>query len=148
MKTIVERLRLIARRMGEDKYTPHANETILVAVDAITALSEENARLRDLLDDQTAGEWKRVADILPPLHRQVLIRLRESAGGDVCDVATYVGEYQLPEGGKESRWLLADIRLDSRQITDWAFFRSPREIEADRAARTALQHEGGNREVL
>ncbi len=36
--------------------------------------------------------------------------------GQVCDVACYVG--LQPTG--EHRWILADVRLESRQIIRWA----------------------------
>lgn len=69
----------------------------------------------------------------PPLHQQVLVQLK-AMSGDVCDVACYAGEYQLPEGGKEERWILADVRLESKQIKRWAFIRVPDEIPTDPAS--------------
>jgi hypothetical protein len=62
------------------------------------------------------SDWVKTTKSMPPPHQQVLIRLRESPGGEVCDVACYVGK--LPDG--EDRWILADVRLDTRQIVEWA----------------------------
>jgi hypothetical protein len=61
------------------------------------------------------NEWQDVTKIKPDLHQQVLVELREGAG-QVCDVACYVGK----QADGEDRWILADIRLDSRQIVRWA----------------------------
>ncbi|MBD3762598.1 hypothetical protein [Rhizorhabdus sp.] len=63
-----------------------------------------------------AGPWTPIARAHPPENRQVLVRLRESVGGGVCDVACFVG--RQPDG--EMRWIMADVRLDSRQIVEWA----------------------------
>lgn len=65
-----------------------------------------------------AGEWIALGDEMPKLHNQVLVRLRGGAGF-VADVACYIGKQD--EGGKQiDRWILADVRLESRQITHWA----------------------------
>lgn len=61
-----------------------------------------------------AGPWMPVGK-KPPVHTQVLVRLRGGAGF-TADVACYTG--RTPEG--EERWILADVRLESRQITHWA----------------------------
>ncbi len=61
-----------------------------------------------------AGSWVPIAE-RPPLHTQVLVRLKGGTGF-VADVACYAG--LQPDG--EDRWLLADVRLESRQITHWA----------------------------
>lgn len=61
--------------------------------------------------------WTKPSKALPPRDQQVLIRLVDSVGGEVCDVACYVGK----QTDGEDRWILADIRLDTRQIAEWAF---------------------------
>lgn len=61
--------------------------------------------------------WTKPNKALPPPDQQVLVRLVDSVGGEVCDVACYVGK----QTDGEDRWILADIRLDTRQITEWAF---------------------------
>ena len=61
-----------------------------------------------------AGEWTPVSK-KPPLHNQVLVRLRGGVGF-TADVACYIGRDD--EGN--DRWILADVTLDSRQITHWA----------------------------
>ena len=65
-----------------------------------------------------AGPWIALPE-KPPLHTQVLVRLRGGVGFS-ADVACYAGKFERPEGGMEERWILADVRLESRQITHWA----------------------------
>lgn len=62
-----------------------------------------------------AGPWIARGDAMPPLHTSVLVRLRGGAGF-AADVACYVGKQ--PDG--KERWILADVRLESRQVTHWA----------------------------
>ncbi len=61
--------------------------------------------------------WTKPSKSMPPPDQQVLVRLVDSVGGEVCDVACYVGK----QTDGEDRWILADIRLDTRQIAEWAF---------------------------
>lgn len=61
--------------------------------------------------------WTKPSKAKPPADQQVLIRLTDCVGGEVCDVGCYVGK-QL-DG--EDRWILADIRIDTRQIAEWAY---------------------------
>lgn len=68
------------------------------------------------LEAVAAGRWIPLSERHPEPHCQVLVRLREGAGGFVCDVACYAG--RQPDG--ERRWILADVRLESRQIVAWA----------------------------
>lgn len=63
--------------------------------------------------------WHLPAQKMPPLHNQVLVELREGPGS-VYDVACYIGKVQVDGGGTEDRWILADVRLDTRQIRRWA----------------------------
>jgi hypothetical protein len=82
--------------------------------------------------------WRLVTDEKPPLHRQVLVELREGVG-QVCDVACYVGRFDLEGGGVEDRWILTDVRLDSRQIKRWApIYPVPPRSEIDAAVKAAL----------
>lgn len=80
--------------------------------------------IRDLLASllgwppAVSGPWFNVAT-KPPLHSQVLIELRTSVG-PIYDVACYIGSQDDGEGGKVERWILADVRLESRQIKRWA----------------------------
>lgn len=67
-----------------------------------------------------ATEWVPVAEAKPELHNQVLIAFVGGAGF-VADVACYLGP--LPGGG--DRWILADISLDSSQISHWAEIVAP-----------------------
>ena len=59
---------------------------------------------------QPEAGWRDLPGVMPPLHTQVLVELRDGVG-QVCDVACYIGE---------DRWILTDVRLDSRQIVRWA----------------------------
>lgn len=61
-----------------------------------------------------SGPWIALP-VKPPLHTQVLVRLRGGVGF-TADVAAYAG--RQPDG--EERWVLADVRLEGRQITHWA----------------------------
>ena len=61
--------------------------------------------------------WTKPSKGKPPVDQQVLVRLTDCVGGEVCDVACYVGK----QDDGEDRWILADIRLDSRQIAEWAY---------------------------
>lgn len=63
------------------------------------------------------NEWTKTSKAMPPPNQQVLVRLIDSVGGEVCDVACYVGK----QSDGEDRWILADVRLDTRQIAEWAF---------------------------
>jgi hypothetical protein len=62
-----------------------------------------------------AGNWIALSDRKPGHDTQVLVSLKGGAGF-VADVACYVG--MQPDG--EDRWILADVRLESRQISHWA----------------------------
>lgn len=62
--------------------------------------------------------WHNAAQDKPPLHNQVLVELKEGVG-TVCDVACYLGKVTT-DGVTTERWLLADHRLDARQIKRWA----------------------------
>jgi hypothetical protein len=55
---------------------------------------------------------------MPPLHQQVLVALKGGAGF-IADVACYIGEQDDGAGRKVDRWILADVRLETRQITHW-----------------------------
>lgn len=61
-----------------------------------------------------AGAWQEVAKVKPPPHQQVLVELREGPG-QVYDVACYVGK----QADGEDRWILADVRLESKQLVRW-----------------------------
>jgi len=77
-----------------------------------------------------AGPWVSLKEKHPPLHTQVLVRQKD-APGFVADVACFVG--QQPSG--ELRWIMADIRLESRQLTHWAeLFDVPDEVEPRRCS--------------
>lgn len=98
----------------------------------IYEMAGEALRVRD-------SAWKLPADEMPPLHNQVLVELREGAG-QVCDVACYIGRFDIDGGGTEDRWILADVRLDTRQIKRWAhIYPSPPKSEIDAAV--AEEHE-------
>lgn len=64
---------------------------------------------------RAAKPWIKLSTAHPPVNRQVLIRQKEAVGF-VADVACFVG--RQPDG--ELRWILADRRLESRQISHWA----------------------------
>jgi hypothetical protein len=66
-----------------------------------------------------AGPWIALSEQMPPLHNQVLVRLRGGAGF-VADVACYIGKQDDGTGKQLERWILADVSLQSRQITHWA----------------------------
>lgn len=88
----------------------------------------------------TGSAWKLPSAGMPPLHQQVLIELREGPGS-VCDVACYIGKHQVEGGGMEDRWVLADVRLDTKQIKRWAhIYPEPPRNELDEAA-TLLEHQ-------
>lgn len=75
--------------------------------------------------------WLLPADKMPPLHRQILVEMKEGVG-TVCDVACYIGKQPGGGGRVEDRWILADVRLETRQIKRWAFIYP--EPPADRIA--------------
>jgi hypothetical protein len=69
------------------------------------------------------GPWVRLSERHPRVDQQVLVRHREGVGGNVCDVACFVGK----QSDGELRWIMADVRLESRQIIDWAEIYDPDE---------------------
>lgn len=69
----------------------------------------------------------------PPLHLGVLVELKRLGIAGICDVACYAGQFQVEGGGTEDRWILADVRLDSRQIKRWAYIYVPDAIKDDPA---------------
>jgi hypothetical protein len=58
--------------------------------------------------------WYSIKSKTPPTDRSVLVRHKDAAG-EAFDVAMYVGR----QADGEDRWVLADIRLDTRQISHW-----------------------------
>lgn len=68
-------------------------------------------------DTEGKNVWIKPGNQKPPLDQQVLVKLKDCVGGEVCDVAAYVGK----QDDGEDRWILADSRLDTRQIAEWAF---------------------------
>jgi hypothetical protein len=74
-------------------------------------------------------KWRETRKEMPPLHTQVLVALR--AGFNyVCDVACYIGSQDNGSGKQVDRWILADVFLETRQITYWAPIQSPSELLA------------------
>lgn len=71
--------------------------------------------------------WMSPTDAMPPMHKQVLVALRGGVGGsgEVCDVACYIGKQDDGSGKAVDRWILADVRLETRQIAYWAEFQTP-----------------------
>jgi hypothetical protein len=67
------------------------------------------------------AKWRDPAKEMPPLHKSVLVLLRGGAGS-VYDVACYAGAYEDGD-----RWILADVRLDTRQIAYWQNLQRPPE---------------------
>ena len=95
---------------------------------AQAALDAVYQRIRDAVIEDEGYEWFEVSKIKPPLHMGVLVMQREGVG-EVCDVACYFGEIDM-ELGHESRWIMADIRLSSKQLTHWCYIKTPRAIRA------------------
>lgn len=65
------------------------------------------------------AKWRKPSSELPPLHKSVLVLLRGGVG-PTFDVACYAGRYDDGD-----RWLLADVRLDTRQIAYWQNLQRP-----------------------
>lgn len=85
--------------------------------------------------------WHIAADKKPPLHQQVLVELKEGVG-QVCDVACYLGKV-VRDGEKSDQWMLADTRLDARQIKRWAhIYPLPPKNEIEAAVKAALAENG------
>ena len=61
-------------------------------------------------------EWFKLSQRKPPINQQVSIRQKEAVG-EVYDVACYTG---IDRDGVEI-WIMGDVRLESRQISHWAF---------------------------
>jgi hypothetical protein len=80
--------------------------------------------LRDRAAARLAGSrfnpsrWRLVRDEMPPLHNQVLVSLK-GGPGFVADVACYIGKQDDGTGKQIDRWILADVRLETRQISHW-----------------------------
>jgi hypothetical protein len=60
------------------------------------------------------AKWRDPRREKPPLHKSVIVLLKNGVG-TTYDVACYAG--LQPEG--EDRWILADVRLDTKQIAYW-----------------------------
>lgn len=63
--------------------------------------------------------WRDTKALKPPLHNQVLVEIK-GGPGPVYDVACYIGKVAVEGGGMEDRWILADVRLETKQIVRWA----------------------------
>ncbi len=99
---------MISRRFAWDAAPASYQNDCFELADAVLAALD--------FDLRPAGPWKPLTPKShPPLHQQVLVKLREGVG-TVCDVACFIGKG--PDG--ESRWKLADVLLESRQIKAWA----------------------------
>lgn len=98
-------------RLYEETDIDGGNETVALG---ILANHAQQAR-----DEVAASIWKPVSE-KPTLHQQVLVELKDGPG-EVCDVACYVGKHQIEGGGQQDRWIMSDVRLDTRQIVRWAY---------------------------
>jgi hypothetical protein len=65
------------------------------------------------------AKWRSPSVEMPPLHKSVLVLLK-GGPGPVHDVACYAGRHD-----DEDRWILADVRLDTRQIAYWQNLQRP-----------------------
>lgn len=67
-----------------------------------------------------ANPWVELARSHPKPDCQVLVQLHEGVGF-ICDVAIFVGK----QPDDEMRWIMSDVRLESRQIVRWAYINPP-----------------------
>lgn len=103
----------------------------------------EIARLR-------VPKWTTPSEEMPPLHTQVLVALRGGVGGvgEVLDVACYIGKQDDGAGKQIDRWILADVRLDARQIVGWMHILTASQINERLAAFEALTLQAGGQSRL
>src|SRR5690242_7986535 len=78
----------------------------------------DRAALRLAASRFNPSRWRTIKEEMPPLHTQVLVALKGGVGF-VADVACYTGTYEDSAGKKFDRWILADVSLETRQITHW-----------------------------
>lgn len=72
----------------------------------------------------SAMRWRKPSDEMPPLHNQVLVSIK-GGPGFVADVACYIGKQDDGSGKQIDRWILAEVRLETRQITHWKPIEEP-----------------------
>jgi hypothetical protein len=74
-------------------------------------------------------DWTNPTQEKPPLDTQVLIALKECAGGkgEVLDVAVYLGK-RVEDGVTVERWIGTGNRFETRQIAGWMTVRTMSEI--------------------
>jgi hypothetical protein len=93
--------------------------------------------------EDVAG-WTKPSEAKPPLHTQVLVALKECAGGsgEVLDVACYIGK-QVEGDATVDRWIGTGNRLETRQIAGWMTVHTMREVNAMFRAYVALAERVG-----